>query len=79
MEQNAQQKTYKRHDRSVPDDVRKRISDSLKAYNANHPRPDSWCKSISDSLRADTGGYWSHIPPSPKDDDSETGMADIIL
>lgn len=71
------QKQYKRQDRSVSPETAKKISDSLKAYNATHPRPDSWRKRISDNLRADTGGYWSHIPLKKKED--EVSIEDIML
>lgn len=55
-----EEKTYKRQTREVPQDVRDKISASLKGVKktAEHR------KHISDSLRADTGGYWSKIPKS---------------
>ena len=55
-----EEKTYKRHTREVPQDVMAKISASLKGVTktAEHR------KHISDSLRADTGGYWSKIPKS---------------
>ena len=80
MEQNlTQNRTYKRQDRSVSPETAQKISQSLKSYNANHPRNPEWCKRISDGLRADTGGYWSHIAPAPKDGEGEIGFDDIIL
>lgn len=75
MENTETQKQYKRVNRSVPQPVRDRISASLKGK----PKTPEHRAAISQSLRADTGGYWSHIPPAPKDDDGEIGMADIIL
>ena len=52
-----EQKQYKRTSREVPQEVRDKISASLRGVkkSAEH------CKHISDALRADTGGYWSHI------------------
>lgn len=52
-------KTYKRKTREVPQEVRAKISASLlgRKKTAEH------CKHISDSLKAETGGYWSKIPP----------------
>jgi hypothetical protein len=79
--ENDVQKTYKRQSRAVPTQVRKKISDSLKSYNQNHPRGKAsdgsqWSQNISNGLRADTGGYWSHIEPVHQD--GETGMANIM-
>ena len=65
--ENIVQKTYKRQDRSVSPETAQKISNSLKAYNATHPRNPNWCKRISDGLRSDTGGYWSKIKPKQKD------------
>ena len=80
MEQKVQQnKTFKRQDRSVSPETARKTSQSLKSYNATHPRSAEWCKRISDGLRADTGGYWSHIAPAPKADDGKIGFDDIIL
>lgn len=58
---------YKRRDRSVSPETAQKISNSLKSYNATHPRGKAsdgsqWSKRISDSLKANTGGYWSRIP-----------------
>ena len=66
--ESSTQKTYKRQDRSVSPETALKISNSLKSYNATHPRDPQWCKRISDSLRTDKGGYWSKIPAKPKDD-----------
>lgn len=79
MEQKTpQNRTYKRQDRSVSPETAQKISQSLKSYNATHPRNPEWCKRISDGLRTDTGGYWSHIPPAPKDGEGEIGFGDIM-
>ena len=64
---------YKRRDRSVSPETAQKISSSLKSYNATHPRGKAsdgsqWSKRISDSLKADTGGYWSRIPEKQKND-----------
>lgn len=58
---------YKRRDRSVSPETAQKISSSLKSYNATHPRGKAsdgsqWSKRISDSLKSETGGYWSRIP-----------------
>ena len=65
---------YKRRDRSVSPETAQKISSSLKSYNATHPRGKAsdgseWSKRISDSLKADTGGYWSRIPAKKQDED----------
>lgn len=64
-------KTYKRKSREVPQEVRDKISASLlgRKKTAEH------CKHISDALRADTGGYWSKIPPK---ENSGTTIHDLI-
>lgn len=72
------QKQYKRQDRSVSPETAQKISNSLKSYNATHPRPDEWRKKISDGLKADTGGYWSKIPPKNVGQDGTT-IEDIML
>lgn len=73
---NTQQKQYKRVDRSVSPSTREKISQAL----MNKPKSPEHRAAISRSLKADTGGYWSHIPPAPKDDDDgQLGMADIVL
>ena len=63
---------YKRRDRSVSPETAQKISNSLKSYNATHPRGKAsdgseWSKKISDSLKSDTGGYWSRIPAKKND------------
>ena len=80
----SNQKVYKRTDRSVPEIVRKKISDSLKQYNQNNPRGkasegSAWSQNISRSLRTDTGGYWSHIRPPKGEEGSNTTIDDIML
>lgn len=79
MENN--QKQYKRQDRSVSPETAKKISDSLRAYNAAHPRGTAedgsqWSQRISDSMKAETGGYWSHIP---RKDDGKVKMSDLVM
>ena len=64
---------YKRRDRSVSPETAQKISNSLKSYNATHPRGKAsdgsqWSKRISDSLKASEGGYWSRIPTKKQDD-----------
>ena len=66
-------KQYKRRDRSVSPETAQKISNSLKSYNATHPRGKAsdgsqWSKRISDSLKSETGGYWSKIPPKQAND-----------
>ena len=61
-------KQYKRRDRSVSPETAQKNSSSLKSYNATHPRGKAsdgsqWSQRISDSLKSETGGYWSRIPP----------------
>lgn len=53
-----QQKNYKRQDRSVSPETRQKISKALK----NRPKSAEHKQHISQSLKADTGGYWSKIP-----------------
>ena len=50
-------KEYKRKSREVPQQVRDKISASL----AGRKKTPEHCANISKGLRADTGGYWSHI------------------
>ena len=69
---NTTNKQYKRVDRSVSPETARKISSSLKSYNATHPRGKAsdgseWSKKISDSLKSDTGGYWSRIPAKKND------------
>ena len=73
------QKQYKRQDRSVSPETAQKISNSLKTYNATHPRPDIWCKRISDGLKADTGGYWSKVPPKQDVGQDGTTMDDLVF
>lgn len=75
------QKQYKRQDRSVSPETAQKISNSLKSYNATHPRNPQWCKKISDGLKADTGGYWSKVPPKKQEtgQDGTITMDDIVL
>ena len=73
------QKQYKRTDRSVSPETAQKISQSLKSYNATHPRPEQWRKRISDGLKADTGGYWSKIPPKKETGQDGTTIEDIMM
>lgn len=73
------QKQYKRTDRSVSPETAQKISQSLKSYNATHPRPEQWRKRISDGLKADTGGYWSKVPPKKTEDGDGIIMDDLVL
>jgi hypothetical protein len=73
------QKQYKRTDRSVSPETAQKISQSLKSYNATHPRPEQWRKRISDGLKADTGGYWSKVPPKKTEDGDGITMDDLVL
>ena len=68
-------KNYKRQQtgRGVSPETARKISDSLKMYNATHPRPDAWKQAQSDGLKK----YWEQIPI--QDDNGESGMDDIIL
>ena len=79
---NTNQKTYKRQDRSVSPATAQKISNSLKSYNATHPRPEIWRKRISDGLSSETGGYWSKIKPKKTEDGDGTDgttMDDLVL
>lgn len=63
-------KEYKRKDRSVSPTTAQKISNSLKSYNATHPRGKAadgseWSKKISASLK---NQYWSSIPPKQTND-----------
>lgn len=79
---NNQNKQYKRQDRSVSPEVAQKISNSLKSYNASHPRgkaPESqWSQRISDGMKTSTGGYWSKIPQKNVGQDGTT-IEDIML
>ena len=55
---------FKRKDRAVSPETAKKISDSLKSYNAAHPRGtvdsgSEWAKAIQKG----TKNYWKQIPP----------------
>ena len=76
---NTNQRTYKRQDRSVSPETAQKISNSLKSYNATHPRSPEWCQKISDGLKADTGGYWSKVPPKKTEDGDGITMDDLVL
>lgn len=76
---NTVQKTYKRQDRSVSPETAQKISNSLKSYNATHPRSDIWKRRISDGLKAETGGYWAHIKPKKNVGQDGTTIEDIML
>lgn len=76
------EKIYKRKDRSVSPEVRQKISQSL----TGKPKSETHKAHISQSLRADTGGYWSHIPAAPEKNNQGqvrqqggTTMDDILL
>ena len=73
MEQNQ----YKRQDRSVSPETKQKISNSLKSYNATHPRGtvasgSEWAKSIQKG----TKNYWAQIEPKKT---SDTKIEDIML
>ena len=70
------QKQYKRQDRSVSPETAQKISNSLKAYNATHPRPEIWRKRISDALKND---YWANIKPKDSVEQDGTTIEDIML
>lgn len=59
-----QNKQYKRQTREVPQQVKDKISASLRGRkkSAEH------CRAISDGLKAETGGYWSRIPQKQTND-----------
>ena len=74
MEQN----NYKRKDRSVKPETAEKISNSLKSYNAAHPRGtastgSAWAKSIQKGVQQ----YWRQIPP--KKSEETTDIEDIML
>jgi len=67
---------YKRQDRAVSPETAKKISNSLKSYNAAHPRGtvssgSEWAKAIQQG----TKNYWSKIPPKA----DKTKIEDIML
>jgi len=65
-----EQKQYLRKDRSVSPETRMKISNALK----NRPKSEEHKQHISQSLKADTGGYWSKIPVHY--DDGQTGYVE---
>lgn len=74
MEQN----NYKRKNRSVSPETAEKISNSLKSYNATHPRGtastgSAWAKSIQKGVQQ----YWKQIPP--KKSEETTDIEDIML
>lgn len=66
--------SYKRQDRSVSPETRRKISSTLKSYNSSHPRDDSYRKSISSVLKA----YWQNTP-KPKKQEDDTTIEDIMM
>ena len=71
-----EQKQYKRQDRSISPETKKKISDSLKSFNAVHPRGtvasgSAWAKAIQNGTR----NYWKQIPKKSE----ETEIEDIML
>lgn len=72
-----EQKQYKRQDRSVKPETAEKISNSLKSYNAAHPRGtasagSAWAKAIQKG----TKNYWNQIPPKKSED---ADIEDIML
>lgn len=65
-------KQYKRKTREVPQEVRDKISASLRGVK----KTPEHCKHISDSLKAETGGYWSRIPKTTYT--SKTDISDLL-
>ena len=70
---------YKRIDRSVSPETAQKISNSLKNYNATHPRGkakegSAWSKKISDKLHQ----YWRTIPVV-NNNKGDTTIQDIML
>lgn len=75
-----EQKQYKRKDRAVSPETAKKISDSLKTYNAAHPRGtvasgSAWAQSIQQGTKK----YWAKIPPKKRTEQSGTTIEDIML
>ena len=73
-----EQKQYERKDRSVKPETAQKISNSLKSYNATHPRGtastgSAWAKSIQKGVQQ----YWMQIPP--KQSEETTDIEDIML
>lgn len=72
---NNNQKQYKRQDRGVSPETAQKISQSLKSYNATHPRNREWCQKISDGVH----GYWQRIPQRKKEDGDKTSLDGVFL
>ena len=70
----VQNKNYKRQTREMPISVRQKISAKLKGK----PKTFQHRVAISNSLKAETGGYWSKIPVANKKD-GDTTIQDIML
>lgn len=71
-----QDKQYKRQDRTVSPETAQKISNSLKSYNATHPRGTAesgseWAKSIQQGTKK----YWAQIPKKQ----NGTSIEDIML
>lgn len=56
------EKQYKRKTREMADATKQKISAALRGRS----KSPSHCQAISDGLKAETGGYWSKIPPKQK-------------
>lgn len=63
-----EQKQYKRKTREMADATKQKISAALRgrSKSAQH------CQAISDGLKAETGGYWSKIPPKQTSGDTSS-------
>lgn len=66
---------YKRQDRSVSPEVRRKISTTLKSYNATHPRDTSYRQNLSNGLKS----YWEKIPKKKNQGEDGTTIEDIML
>lgn len=73
--ENTTNKTYKRQDRSVSPETAQKISNSLKSYNATHPRNPEWCQKIANGVH----GYWKQISPKKNVGQDGTTIEDIML
>lgn len=73
--ENTIQKTYKRQDRSVSPETAQKISNSLKSYNATHPRNPEWCQKIADGVH----DYWQQIPQRKKEDGGGAPMDGVFV
>ena len=69
---NNQEKQYKRQDRSPSPETRAKISNTLKSYNATHPRSPEHSQKIRNGLLH----YWQQIPK--KDDTPSVENGDIV-